>query len=1029
MSSRTCQTTHAWCAGLTWDNLADQLFWAPVLTQLVLAVVIPIFGIKALRNPLIPLAKAVERIPGVFEACFLLQGILSLVVVGIWINRTYKHKVDEYDRIIELCLCGYFIFHYMLLGARKGFIPSYPWEVPSMIDAITIANVFAAPDYKKAPWIGLGYLRVQRCLIAWTNLERSGILPEAMGELVRAIIGMILRTMALTICLGGTVMVLEIVGDPQFIEKKEKFITTDMGDLSFVQMTYWIFTTMSTVGYGDFSPTTVLSRFFVIFAIVVGILFFTAECDNMMSLQRDMGAGKGKYFAPFRGIKNVVVLGGGVATPSSILSSFLDELYAAEHEFRIVGWPACSLMSVVECPEGIKTMISNLPEQGQSRVKYFMGNPMDNKDLERLKVDEAELVFIIPNIGAVNKVEEDEGNILRALAVKRTYPKVNLRLACLTPESLRKAMSVGIKTERTFSLNELKSSILSQSCLCRGWTTFLTNLLTSSAIEDAETKDAVEEPWMAQYRHGYNQSVYGFCLDASVAKDGIPFAELCAKAREFSAMPIGLVGADGEMYLSPLGRVCKKGDVIFALATSNNDLSPLRDDGVRWQDELRMLRKNRKRADTLAPVDMDVADNSKAQRMTVSKRQSKGFHMPWQRGGDDTQIQEIVTLNGMADRLDPEIVKQCEANAEEIGKAGAHYVLVLLASSGLWQQVQSFIKSLRRPQLLFAMEKYIPIVILCSSGPPSAMASELFAKDPSISFIIGNPTRSKDLQRLNVTSARAVVLLTGQQQGGDPRMSDSAGVITLTSMENMLLEARSFGVPILAEILNEESLHLLEPKPKWLMKLEDEDVAAKREPYYKHPRFASGGIFVMNALGGMIAQAYYTRGIVELMISLVVGNGQEYIPWQITLPAKFVGTNWNYLVFEFLQPPWNALCLGLYRPCTAGKVLDSWFMYTNPPPSTVLNKEDLVTVLGNKEFGKKCDEERLIATKSHKLAELARAEWAGSNPAIDTEPDADVVGATDQDAGIEDQTASSPTKKKAAPKKKLDKKGTTEKMK
>ena len=36
------------------------------------------------------------------------------------------------------------------------------------------------------------------------------------------------------------------------------YFAADMGDISFYQMVYFTFITMSTVGYGDYSPVTVL---------------------------------------------------------------------------------------------------------------------------------------------------------------------------------------------------------------------------------------------------------------------------------------------------------------------------------------------------------------------------------------------------------------------------------------------------------------------------------------------------------------------------------------------------------------------------------------------------------------------------------------------------------------------------------------------------------------------------------------------------------------------------------------------------
>ena len=50
-----------------------------------------------------------------------------------------------------------------------------------------------------------------------------------------------------------------------------------MGDISFYQMTYFVFVTISTVGYGDYSPVTVIGRFLIIFVIMGGVVFFSNQ--------------------------------------------------------------------------------------------------------------------------------------------------------------------------------------------------------------------------------------------------------------------------------------------------------------------------------------------------------------------------------------------------------------------------------------------------------------------------------------------------------------------------------------------------------------------------------------------------------------------------------------------------------------------------------------------------------------------------------------------------------------------------------
>ena len=51
-------------------------------------------------------------------------------------------------------------------------------------------------------------------------------------------------------------------------------------------MCYFSFITISTVGYGDFSPRTVPGRFFIVFATVAGVSFFSVVSMQFVELQR-----------------------------------------------------------------------------------------------------------------------------------------------------------------------------------------------------------------------------------------------------------------------------------------------------------------------------------------------------------------------------------------------------------------------------------------------------------------------------------------------------------------------------------------------------------------------------------------------------------------------------------------------------------------------------------------------------------------------------------------------------------------------
>ena len=77
-----------------------------------------------------------------------------------------------------------------------------------------------------------------------------------------------------------------MLGEPEVFQTAHT--PTMMGELSFVNMIYWIATTITTVGYGDFSPTTNVSQIFVAFVIIIGVIFFTTASGKLLDIQYEV---------------------------------------------------------------------------------------------------------------------------------------------------------------------------------------------------------------------------------------------------------------------------------------------------------------------------------------------------------------------------------------------------------------------------------------------------------------------------------------------------------------------------------------------------------------------------------------------------------------------------------------------------------------------------------------------------------------------------------------------------------------------
>jgi hypothetical protein len=307
-------------------------------------------------------------------------------------------------------------------------------------------------------------------IIAVNKIEKMGAM-KYMSDVHKMYVMLSLRTFTLVSILVGTTFALELLGDPQSLE--DRFITTGMGDLSVIQLTYWVFTTISTVGYGDYSPQTVLSRLFVVVAIVVGVCFFTDQINHVVQTYADESSGRGRYKPTRRGARHVVLIGGGVRQYSSVMQSLMYELYSI-HEER---WPDLVVMASSEEPRALISAISLFPQDIRRRIKYLKGDPTDPSDMHRVRMATAELVIVIPSLLASDLNAEDEANILRALSVKNMFPNSNVRLMLLRAGNRHNAIQVGFPPSRCFSVNEQKSGLFAFACCCRGFTSLVTHLI------------------------------------------------------------------------------------------------------------------------------------------------------------------------------------------------------------------------------------------------------------------------------------------------------------------------------------------------------------------------------------------------------------------------------------------------------------------------------------------------------------------------------------------------------------------------
>eukprot|EP00927_Polykrikos_kofoidii_P058430 TRINITY_DN5293_c0_g1_i2.p1 TRINITY_DN5293_c0_g1~~TRINITY_DN5293_c0_g1_i2.p1 ORF type:complete len:1157 (+),score=177.83 TRINITY_DN5293_c0_g1_i2:301-3771(+) len=134
-----------------------------------------------------------------------------------------------------------------------------------------------------------------------------------------------------------------------------------------------------------------------------------------------------------------------------------------------------------------------------------------------------------------------------------------------------------------------------------------------------------------------------------------------------------------------------------------------------------------------------------------------------------------------------------------------------------------------------------------------------------------------------------------------------------------------------------------------------------------HPRFISGRVFTVDCLGSLMACGCYTPGIMEVMQALILPQvSSDVFVWEMRPRASMHDSTWAACFEELLrEEDGPARGLGLYRYLTSEdqdgeEDPPRGFVFTSPPPETVLRTSDLIYVLASEAWGRRAHADRVL---------------------------------------------------------------------
>jgi voltage-gated potassium channel len=186
---------------------------------------------------------------------------------------------------------------------------------------------------------------------------------------------------------------------------------------------WWAIVTMTTVGYGDFSPATPAGRFFAVIIMFIGISLVSLLTASISSIFVAQKIREGKGLEQLN-LNNHLILCGWNPNGGRILDSIQHLSNGKKKELVLIN----------EMNEEDVTQLKNRYQQ--LNINFVSGDFTQEEILNKANIFEANTVIVIPNKTGSEVATYDEKTIFATLTIKSMDPNIRVVAYLLDRENL-----------------------------------------------------------------------------------------------------------------------------------------------------------------------------------------------------------------------------------------------------------------------------------------------------------------------------------------------------------------------------------------------------------------------------------------------------------------------------------------------------------------------------------------------------------------------------------------------------------------